>query len=158
MWLLRQRAGWESGERRGLPAGRQHRQSHGVEDLPQVPQLLPIVGKGASTNLIIWVFWSKTLQNCIIFNQLNLSPAMSPLRHRSVFGAKSSKRPTPKSSFFRVRRQTWCLSLQIRSFLVEIGLQTLAVLWIPFSARKQANSTPPSLSPLVTLRPALFLG
>ena len=35
------RAGWKSGERRGPPAGRQHRQRHGVGDLPQVPRLLP---------------------------------------------------------------------------------------------------------------------
>ena len=39
--LLRQRAGWKSGERRGPPAGRQHRQRHGVGDLPRVPRLLP---------------------------------------------------------------------------------------------------------------------
>ena len=57
---------------------------------------------------------------------------MSPLRHRSVFWCKKrSKRPTPKSSFFRVRRQLCCLSLQIRSFSVEIGLTHL-----PCSARK----------------------
>ena len=35
-------------------------------------------------------FGQKTRQNCILFNQLNSSPAMSPLRHRSVFGAKSA--------------------------------------------------------------------
>ena len=39
--LLRQRAGGEGGERRGPPAGRQHRQRHGVGDLPRVPRLLP---------------------------------------------------------------------------------------------------------------------
>ena len=39
--LLRQRAGGKSGERRGPPAGRQHRLSHGVGDLPRVPRLLP---------------------------------------------------------------------------------------------------------------------
>ena len=39
--LLRQRAGGEGGERRGLPAGREHRQRHGVGDLPRVPRLLP---------------------------------------------------------------------------------------------------------------------
>ena len=37
------------------------------------------------------IFGPKTAQNCIIFNPLNLSPVMSPLRHRSVFGAKSAE-------------------------------------------------------------------
>ena len=32
--LLRQLAGGEGGERRGPPAGREHRQRHGVGDLP----------------------------------------------------------------------------------------------------------------------------
>ena len=36
-------------------------------------------------------FGRKTLQNCIIFNPLNLSPVMSPLCHHSVFGAKSAE-------------------------------------------------------------------
>ena len=64
---------------------------------------------------------------------------------------KALKTATPKSSFFRVRRQMWCLSLQIRSFSVEI-----AVLWIPFE--KQANSIPPSLSPFVTASSPLAFG
>ena len=58
--------------------------------------------------------------------------ASSPLH---FWCKKRSKRPTPKSSFFRVRRQKWCLSLQIRSFSAE-NQQTFAVLRIPFSAQK----------------------
>ena len=48
---------------------------------------------------------------------------------------KALKTANSEKFVFRVRRQVWCLSLQIRSFS-EIGLQTFAVLWIPFSARK----------------------
>ena len=46
---------------------------------------------------------------------------MSPLR---LFGAKGAQ-----------NGQLRKLGLQIRSFSVEIGLQTFAVLWIPFSAK-----------------------
>ena len=83
---------------------------------------------------------------------------MSPLRHRSVFGAKSAKQPTPKSSFFRVRRQNWCLSLQIRSVSAENRLQTFRAQNSVFCPEKPANSSPPSSSPLVTALSPLASG
>ena len=79
-------------------------------------------------------FGPKTLQNCIISNPLNLSPAKSPLRHRSVFGAKSAE--NSEKCVFRVQRQMCCLGLQIRSFSAENRLQVFAVLRNPFSTPK----------------------
>ena len=58
---------------------------------------------------------------------------LNPLR---FWCKKCSKRPTPKSSFLRVRRQVGCLSLYIRSFSVKNRLQTLTVLLTSFPARK----------------------
>ena len=67
---------------------------------------------------------------------------LSPLR---FWCKKRSKRPTPKSLFFRVRRQMWCLSL-------VFGRHACCALDSAFCPEMQANSIPPSLSPFATAR------
>ena len=47
-----------------------------------------VVRKEGLATLLIFGFWPKTSQ---ISSKKRLSPAMSPLRHRSVFGAKSAE-------------------------------------------------------------------
>ena len=51
-----------------------------------------------------------------------------------------------------------CLSLRFRSFSVESRLETLTLLRFRFQPGKQANSMPPSLSPLVTASSPLSFG
>ena len=63
-------------------------------------------------------------------------PAMSPLRPLRFWCKKRSKRRTPKSPFFRVRRQMCCLGHQIPSFSVEIGPQD------PNDRRQQVHLLP----------------
>ena len=66
-------------------------------------------------------------------------------------------RPTPKSVFFRVRRQMCCLGLQIRSFSSKTGSRRLPCSKSVFCPEKPANSSPLSLLPLVTaLSPLAF--
>ena len=84
-----------------------------------------------------WFFGPKTQQNSQILHPAERFSDVTGLCHRSVFGAKSAQNGQLREvCFFRVRRQVWCPSLLIRSFSAENRLQTLTLLWIPFSAWK----------------------
>ena len=76
-----------------------------------------------------------------------MSPLMSPLLPAPFLVQKALKTFESEESVFRVGLQVGCLSLQIRRFSVESGLQTSV---FRFRAGKAANSSPPSMSPLVT--------
>ena len=85
---------------------------------------------------------------------------MSPLRHRSVFGAKKrSKRPTPKSLFFRVRRQAWVPEPpNSLVFGRNRAPDARCAQDSAFCPEKQANSIPLSLSPFATALSPLAFG
>ena len=94
------------------------------------------------------IFGPKTAQNCIISNPLNLSPAMSPLRHRSVFGAKSAE----NGELRKVRFFVSCVfcaawASKFARFPPKTCSRCLQCSEIRFLARKTSNSSPPSLSP-----------
>ena len=76
-----------------------------------------------------------------------MSPLMSPLHPAPVFGAKSAQNGRVRRVRFCVGLQVGCPSLQVRRFSVESRLQTSV---FRFRAGKAANSSPPSMSPLVT--------
>ena len=75
-------------------------------------------------------------------------PSLSPLRLRFCF--KKRLKQSSRRVRFCVRLQVECPSLQIRRFSVESGLQTPLCSVFCFRAGKAANSSPPSVSPLVT--------
>ena len=76
-----------------------------------------------------------------------MSPLMSPLHPAPVFGAKSAQNGRVRRVRFCVGLQVGCPSLQVRRFSVESRLQTSV---FRFRPGKAANSSPPSMSPLVT--------
>ena len=77
----------------------------------------------------------------------SLSPLMSPLLRLRFFVQKALQTVESEESVFRVGLQVGCPSLQIRRFSVE--RRPLCSVF-RFRAGKAANSSPPSMSPLVT--------
>ena len=92
-------------------------------------------------------FGQKTLQNSQISAKKRLSPAMSPLRHRSVFGAKSAENGELRKVRFSCPA-SFVLPGPPNS-LVFRRKPAPGVCSAPkrFLARKTSNSSPPSLSP-----------
>ena len=93
-------------------------------------------------------FGLKTRKNSQVFNPLNLSPVMSPLRHRSVFGAKSAENGELRKVRFS------CPASNVLpgppNSLVFRGKPAPGVRRAPksvFCPEKPANSSPLSLSP-----------
>ena len=94
---------------------------------------------------LIFVFGNKTLQNCIISNPLNLSPAMSPLRHRSVFGAKSAENGELRKVRFSCPASNVLPGPPNSLVFPENRLQMFAVLRNPFSTPKACEFQPTEL-------------
>ena len=88
----------------------------------------------------------------------SLSPLKSPL-HPAVFGAKKrSKRSSPKSPFFVSDCKWDARASKFAGFRWKAGSRQPLCSVFRFRAGKAANSSPPSMSPLVTASSPLSLG